>query len=468
MRKDKVKNVPTIEAIRSKLGVGVPGDEESKIFRRVVKEFHQDYKTAYGTPGTVFTKWTNASHQDALRRMAEEFLEVRGWAKRFWPDTAGSGTVKKLKWSENRTQIMRHMRQLFFRHNQNRKEPGSTPIKRKASRTSSCPSRTISPGSTRTTTTRTRDVAMNDAIGRQHQDDQDDDIFGAPNPYRFPSSPISISDQISTTSDRSCTIFDIPQDTNPLLGLPNKSPGPTNRPLAPVARMSERAVHHSSPFGTSDSEPGINSPRWGSPALSKRKKSEWRCSPDLGTPRPRKTISPGNTGSVRHSSRPSSISEDVARLSTEDRILSGETDEPTITMPPPPRPRPVLQNNNTQRRVNIKYEVEISPRTFRRWDHRGAFNHMSMEEFQDIHDFHDIDSVQFILKRRGMSWDDVVSRDNEDGFKDMRTRLKDRIKEDLAEIGFSQDVVLYSIVIVPIWRTSETNEDFIRSQTIFL
>lgn len=93
---------------------------------------------------------------------------------------------------------------------------------------------------------------------------------------------------------------------------------------------------------------------------------------------------------------------------------------------------------------------------------------MSMEEFQDIHDFHDIDSVQFILKRRGMSWDDVVSRDNEDGFKDMRTRLKDRIQEDLAEIGFSQDVVLYSIVIVPIWRTSETNEDFIRSQTIFL
>ncbi|KAF5244632.1 hypothetical protein FAUST_2148 [Fusarium austroamericanum] len=464
MRKDKVKNVPTIEAIRSKLGVGVPGDKESKIFRTVVKEFHQDYKTANGTPGAVFTKWTNPTHQDALRRMAEEFLEVRGWAKRFWPDTAGLGTVKKLRWSENRTQIMRHMRQLFFRHNQQvRKEPGSTPRKRMASRTTPCPSRTISPGSTRTTTTHTGDVTMNDMMGPRHQDDQYD-IFSPSNPYRVPSSP----EQISTTSDRSCTIFDIPQDSNPLLDLPNESPGSTSRPLAPVARMSERAVHHSSPFGSSDSEPGINSPRWGSPVLSKRKKSEWRCSPDLGTPRPRKTISSGNTGSVRHNSRPSSISEDVARLSTEDRILSGEADEPIMAMPPPPRPRPVLQTKNAQRRVNIKYEVEISPGTFRRWDHRGAFNHMSMEEFQDIHDFHDIDSVQFILKRRGMSWDDVVSRDNEDGFKDMRTRLKDRIKEDLAEIGFSQDVVLYSIVIVPIWRTSETNEDFIRSQTIFL
>lgn len=106
MRKDKVKNVPTIEAIRSKLGVGVPGDKESKIFRTVVKEFHQDYKTANGTPGAVFTKWTDPTHQDALRRMAEEFLEVRGWAKRFWPDTAGSGTVKKLKWSENHTQYV--------------------------------------------------------------------------------------------------------------------------------------------------------------------------------------------------------------------------------------------------------------------------------------------------------------------------------------------------------------------------
>ncbi|ESU10158.1 hypothetical protein FGSG_03113 [Fusarium graminearum PH-1] len=417
-----VKNVPTIEAIRSKLGVGVPGDKESKIFRRVVKEFHQDYKTANGTPGAVFTQWTNPTHQDALRRMAEEFLEVRGWAKRFWPDTAGSGTVKKLKWSEN------HIH------------------------------------STRTTTTHTGDVTMNDMMGPRHQDDQYDDIFRPSNPYRVPSSP----EQISTTSDRSCTIFDIPQDSNPLLGLPNESSGPTSRPLAPVAPMSERAVHHSSPFGTSDSEAGINSPRWGSPVLSKRKKSEWRCSPDLGTPRPRKAISSGNTGSVRHNSRPSSISEDVARLSTEDRILSGEADEPIMVMPPPPRPRPVLQTNNAQRRVNIKYEVEISPGTFRRWDHRGAFNHMSIEEFQDIHDFHDIDSVQFILKRRGMSWDDVVSRDNEDGFKDMRTRLKDRIQEDLAEIGFSQDVVLYSIVIVPIRRTSETNEDFIRSQTIFL
>jgi hypothetical protein len=232
--------------------------------------------------------------------------------------------------------------------------------------------------------------------------------------------------------------------------------------------MSEHTVERGFPFGTLDRAEQEDSPRPNSPFFDDEEETESRRSPDLGIPRPRKTFSSSNTEPFRQNSRPRSSSTETARMSTEDRYLSGEVGEPIMAMPPPPPPRPSLQARNTQRRVNIKYEVERSPGNLRKWDHRGSFTHMSMEEFLDIHDFHDIDSVQFILKRRGMSWDDVVSRGNEDGFKDMKARLKERIKEDLADIGLSQEVVLYSIVIIPVRMTFETDDDFIRSQTIAL
>jgi hypothetical protein len=101
MRKAKVRDIPLIESLRKKLGVGTPGDKESREFRRVVTEFRRDYKAVDGTPGTAFVDWRSRTDQDALRRMADEFLENRGWGPRFWPDTAGSASVKRLKWSED-------------------------------------------------------------------------------------------------------------------------------------------------------------------------------------------------------------------------------------------------------------------------------------------------------------------------------------------------------------------------------
>ncbi|KPA36074.1 hypothetical protein FLAG1_11177 [Fusarium langsethiae] len=239
---------------------------------------------------------------------------------------------------------------------------------------------------------------MNDGIETRHRNDQGTNVaagtFVTPNPYQVPSSG---------------------------------NPDSITEPLTPVARMSEHVVEHGFFFGASDHEAEDGSPRLGSPMLSDQGEPENQPSPDLGVPRPCETVSERNTGSVRHNSRPSFISAEAARLSTEDIILSGEGEEPIMAIPPPP-PRPLLRVSSTQRRVNTKYEVERSPGNLRIWDHRGSFNHMSMEEFQVIHNFHDIDSVQFILKRRSMSWDDVVSRGNEDGFKDMRVRLKERIK----------------------------------------
>ncbi|KAM0410754.1 hypothetical protein ACHAPD_010565 [Fusarium lateritium] len=314
---------------------------------------------------------------------------------------------------------------------------------------------------------------MRDGIESRRQDDQDTrvsaDVLTASSPYNVPSSPILPSEQVSTTSNHVGATSDAhQQNSNHALGLAEESLSSISGQLAPVARMSEHTFEHGFPFGTSDHGEEDDPPRSDSPAFSDRGERESRRSPSLGIPRPRKTFSSCKTQPFRQNSRPRSISTETVRMSTEDRIISGDGEEPIMAMPPPPPPRPSLQARNTQQRVNIKYEVERSPGNLRRWDHRGSFTHMSMEDFQDIHEFHDIDSVQFILKRRGMSWDDVVSRGNEDGFKDMKTRLKERIKEDLADISFSQDVVLYSIVIIPIRRTSETHDDFIRSQTIAL
>jgi hypothetical protein len=232
--------------------------------------------------------------------------------------------------------------------------------------------------------------------------------------------------------------------------------------------MTEHAAEGDLPFGTADHEMGDDFPRLDSPVPSEQVDVEFRPSPELGVPRPSETELMGNAGRPLQNSRPSSISAEEVRLSTEDRILSGEAEEPIRAMPPPPPPRPSPRVNNTQRRISIKYEVQRSRGNLRQWDHRGAFNHMSIEEFQNIHNFYNIDSVQFILKRRGMSWDDVVARGNEDGFNDMRTRLKEKIKEDLAEIGHTQEVVLYSIVIIPIRRGPDADLDFVRDESVAL
>ncbi|RGP67563.1 hypothetical protein FSPOR_5750 [Fusarium sporotrichioides] len=273
MRKGVVKNIPTIQGLRSQLGVGITGDKESATFRRVVKEFHQDYKTADGIPGTEFVKWLNSSHREALRRMADEFLETRSWGQRFWPDVGSS-------------------------------------IR-----------------STRATTAQIRDVAMNDGIETRHRNGQGTnvaaDTFITTNPYQVPSSPIRPSDQISTNSDRAGATSDAPQEQiNAALDLSSGNPDSMTEPLAPVARMSEHAVGHGFFFGASDHEAEGGSPRLGSPMLSDQGEPENQPSPDLGVPRPCETVPEGNTGSVRHNSRPSSISAEAARLSTEDRILS--------------------------------------------------------------------------------------------------------------------------------------------------
>ncbi|KAF4997499.1 hypothetical protein FGRMN_3863 [Fusarium graminum] len=70
-------------------------------------------------------------------------------------------------------------------------------------------------------------------------------------------------------------------------------------------------------------------------------------------------------------------------------------------------------------------------------------------------------------QRRGMSWDDLVPKDDDLAFQDMKGRFKEKIRDDLDEIGDRRDVVYYDIVIIPL-RASEASPEAIREQTVAL
>jgi hypothetical protein len=206
-----------------------------------------------------------------------------------------------------------------------------------------------------------------------------------------------------------------------------------------------------------------------SPPPSRQSDPGSRLSPELGTETEPPRASPGGTPqNPRAASEPMSF--DKTQLCTEDITPVLEANQATRAMPPPPLPqitRPTPEVVARRPRHSIKYSVERSPGNFRIWEHYGTFGRMPMSEFQAIHGFNDIEGVQFIVKRRGMSWDDKVPENDEVAFQDMKVRFLDLIKDDLEGIGIERDFVPYDIWIIPI-RNSENDESFYREQTIAL
>ncbi|KAF4343299.1 hypothetical protein FBEOM_2775 [Fusarium beomiforme] len=233
--------------------------------------------------------------------------------------------------------------------------------------------------------------------------------------------------------------------------------------------------------------------RSSSPLLGRRSDPGSRPSPELGTELPRASHAEisRNLPAV-----PEPIDIEQPYPATEDITSARQVDEASIAMPPPPRPhptRPPPKGITRRPRPNIKYSVEESPNNLRIWEHYGRFESMSMSEFQAIHKFHDIESVQFIIKRRGMSWDDRVPKNDEAAFYHMKARFKDLIRDDLEAIarghygygakelpnsrvkvrnsyeaiGQTGGFIPYEIWIIPN-RSPEGSEHFVREQTIAL
>ncbi|KAM0195687.1 hypothetical protein ACHAPI_006239 [Fusarium lateritium] len=188
-----------------------------------------------------------------------------------------------------------------------------------------------------------------------------------------------------------------------------------------------------------------------------------RVSPELGTPNWEIPQSEdlGNSPTILES-----VFSEQLRPSTEDAALSREELD-ARTMPPPPLPLPQSPARVPPKRprISIKYRIQKSPGVFRVWDPPDTFTSLSMDELQTMHDYQDVESVQFILQRRGMSWDDLVLRDDNVAFQDMKIRFQDKIRDDHDEDGERRGVVYYDILIIPV-RTLEDSPEFIREQTI--
>jgi hypothetical protein len=154
------------------------------------------------------------------------------------------------------------------------------------------------------------------------------------------------------------------------------------------------------------------------------------------------------------------VSVEEPRLSSEHATPSREESDARKAMPPPPIPLLQSPVSATPKlpRISIKYRIQKSPGVFRVWDPRDTFKSLSMDELQTIHGFQDVESVQFILQRRGMSWDDLVPKDDDVAFQDMKIRFEDKISDDYDEIGERRGVIYYDILVVPIRNTEDSRE----------
>ncbi|KAI6765704.1 hypothetical protein HG530_006774 [Fusarium avenaceum] len=184
-----------------------------------------------------------------------------------------------------------------------------------------------------------------------------------------------------------------------------------------------------------------------SPDPDKRSNASPRGSPDLGTP----SRAQSHLGDLQNASKIlKSVAAEVPH--TEYTAPPKKESDARRAMPPPPIPLPQIQK---------------SPGVFRVWDPRGTFKSLSMDELQTIHGFQDVESVQFILQRRGMSWDDLVPKDDDVAFQDMKIRFEDKISDDYDEIGERRGVVYYDILVIPV-RNTEDSRESVREHSISL
>ncbi|KAM0313847.1 hypothetical protein ACHAPQ_011955, partial [Fusarium lateritium] len=150
-----------------------------------------------------------------------------------------------------------------------------------------------------------------------------------------------------------------------------------------------------------------------------------RVSPELGTP----SWEIPQSEDLRNSPTiPESVFSEEPHPSTEDAALSREELD-ARTMPPPPLPLPQSPARVAPKRprISIKYRIQKSPGVFRVWDPPDTFTSLSMDELQTMYGYQDVESVQFILQHRGMSWDDLVLKDDNVAFQDMKFRFQDKI-----------------------------------------
>ncbi|UPK98977.1 hypothetical protein LCI18_009912 [Fusarium solani-melongenae] len=119
----KTKNIRTVTDLREILGFGRSEFDQSRTFKKAVKQFASEFIAEDGNPGSTFTRWSDSFHKKVFSDMARRFLEKHG--REFWPD---SPITQRLQYERDHTQLLILLAQLFFRQNElcQRKTPEKT------------------------------------------------------------------------------------------------------------------------------------------------------------------------------------------------------------------------------------------------------------------------------------------------------------------------------------------------------
>lgn len=81
----KTKNIRTVTDLREILGLGRGEFDQSRAFKKSVKQFASEFIAEDGNPGPTFTRWSDSLHKKVFSDMARRFLEKHG--REFWPDS---------------------------------------------------------------------------------------------------------------------------------------------------------------------------------------------------------------------------------------------------------------------------------------------------------------------------------------------------------------------------------------------
>ncbi|SCV49466.1 uncharacterized protein FFB14_10912 [Fusarium fujikuroi] len=489
MSKEKIGDIPKITPLQ--IALGYPrSDPSSRFFVQTYKKFIDGYKTRDGVPGVSLIKWSDARQRIELENMAKRFVVIEGRGQQFWPASQGSSSGDSLIWGQDSERIVKLLTQLFFRHNQQEHQRSlSSPSKKKqAVRYERQRSQTL--GQSNAASASVPSDEMDTDPGNEVDSDDDASL---PDIDHILLRPMGPDIHTSSAGNKSNTTPP-PQASTIATNTPSNT-AICPEPTAPVAQMTERIEATSvaetiaraidgfpekytssgrscrpvqrlnfvetPTFDTEDDSQSL------SPPPSRQSDPGSRVSPELGT----ETAGASHVGTSqnpRATSEPMSF--DRTHLVTEDITPVQEADQATSAMPPPPLPQTTYRTPEitTRRpRYSIKYSIEKSPGNLKLWEHHGNFDSMPMSEFQFIHGFDDIDAVQFVVQREGRSWDDIVHKNDDVEFQDMKVRFKGLIRNDLDRLGPNSSYVPYDIWITPI-RSSETEEKYFREQTIAL
>ncbi|KAL2675220.1 hypothetical protein Neosp_011402 [[Neocosmospora] mangrovei] len=214
----KTKSIRTVTDLREILGFGRGELDQSRAFKKSVKQFASEFIAEDGNPGPTFTRWSDSLHKKVFSDMARRFLESHG--REFWPD---SPITQRLQYERDHAQLLILLAQLFFRQNElcQRK----TPEKTSKERTRRIPNKPASMNTSESTTNRT----YQEGSTRETPIDLDD--YNAPRGNG--ACPVAHDHQVVLSQGESDEHYSAPNSVSQALNHPPERSTPESSNLQP-------------------------------------------------------------------------------------------------------------------------------------------------------------------------------------------------------------------------------------------